>query len=219
VPQQNGIVERKNRTLVEMARTMLDEHRTPRRFWAEAINTACHVSNRIFLRAFLNKTSYELRFGRPPKFSHFWVFGCRCFVLKQGNLDKFESRSFDGVFLGYALHSRAYHVLNLETNRIMETCEVTFDETAPCPSPVFEPAGPDQMGQTIFVEEEHDDADWGDPEPTPPAAPVEPASTTSADGPDPTSSTTWGLLEPAPAENGGVEAAVEGEATSSREAP
>ncbi|WVZ97403.1 hypothetical protein U9M48_042943 [Paspalum notatum var. saurae] len=61
VPQQNGVVERKNRTLVEMARMMLDEHRTPRKFWAKAINTACYVSNRIFLRAVLNKTSYELR--------------------------------------------------------------------------------------------------------------------------------------------------------------
>ena len=147
------------------------------------------------------------------------MFGYICLVLKQGNLDKFESWSSNGVFLGYALHSRAYHVLNLETNRIMETCEVTFDETAPCPSPVFEPAGPDQMGQTIFVEEEHDDADWGDPEPTPPAAPVEPASTTSADGPDPNSSTTWGPLDSAPAETGGAEDVVEGEATSSREAP
>ena len=77
VPQQNGVVERKNRTLVEMARTMLDEHRTPRRYWAKAINTACHVSNRIFLRAFMKKTSYELRFGRPPKVSHFKVFGCK----------------------------------------------------------------------------------------------------------------------------------------------
>jgi hypothetical protein len=56
----------------------------------------------------------------------------------------------------------------------METCEVTFDETAPCPSPVFEPAGPNQMGQTIFMEEEHVDADWVALEPTPPAAPVEP---------------------------------------------
>jgi hypothetical protein len=74
------------------------------------------------------------------------VFRCRCFVLKQGNLDKFESRSSDGVFLSYALHSRAYHVLNVESNHIMETCEVTFDETAPCPSPVFELAGPYQMG-------------------------------------------------------------------------
>jgi hypothetical protein len=166
VPQQNGIVEHKNWTLVEMARTMLDEHRTSRHFWAEAINTACHVSNRIFLRAFLNKTSYELRFGRPPKVSHFRVFGCRCFVLKLSNLDKFESRSSDGVFLGYALHSHACRVLNLETNRIMDTCEVTFNETAPCPSHVFEPAGLDQMGQTIFVEEEHDDTDWVALEPT-----------------------------------------------------
>jgi hypothetical protein len=77
-------------------------------------------------------------FGRrrppTPMFSHFRVFGYRCFVWNQGNLNKFESRSFDGVFLGYALHSHAYRVLNLETYCIMDTCEVTFDETAPCPS-------------------------------------------------------------------------------------
>jgi transposase InsO family protein len=82
VPPQNGVAERKNRTLVEIARTMLDEHRTPRRYWVEAINTVCHVSNRIFLQAFLKKTSYELRFRRPPKVSHFRVFGCKCFILK-----------------------------------------------------------------------------------------------------------------------------------------
>jgi hypothetical protein len=112
-----------------MARTMLDEHRTPRRYWAEVINTVCHVSNRIFLQAFLKKTSYELRFRRPPKVSHFRVFGCKSFILKQGNLDKFESRSSDGIFLDYASHSHTYRVLNLETNRVVETCEVTFDET------------------------------------------------------------------------------------------
>jgi hypothetical protein len=164
----------------------------------------------------LNKTSYELWFGWPLKVSHFRVFGCRFFVLKQGNLDKFEYRCSDEVFLGYALHSCAYRVLNLETNRIMETCEVTFDEIAPCPSPVFEPAGLDQMGHTIFVKEEHDDADWGDTELTPPTSPVESASTTSANEPNPTTSTTWGLLELAPTKTRGVEADVEGEATSSR---
>jgi transposase InsO family protein len=116
VPPQNGVVERKNRTLCETARTMLDEHRTPRKFWAEAVNTACYVSNRIFLRAFLKKTCYELFHGRTPRVSHFRVFGCKCFILKKGNLDKFESRSMDGIFLGYANHSRAYRVLNLETN-------------------------------------------------------------------------------------------------------
>jgi transposase InsO family protein len=63
VPYQNGVVERKNRSLCEMARTMLDEHRTPNRYWAEAVNTACHVGNRIFLRAFMDKMCYELMHG------------------------------------------------------------------------------------------------------------------------------------------------------------
>jgi transposase InsO family protein len=60
---QNGVVERKNHSLCEMAQTMLDEHRTPRRYWADAVNTTCHDENRIFLRAFLNKTCYELVHG------------------------------------------------------------------------------------------------------------------------------------------------------------
>jgi transposase InsO family protein len=63
VPQQNGVIERKNRTLVEMTRTMLDKHRTPRRFWADAISTACYISNWIFLRLILHLTPFELRFG------------------------------------------------------------------------------------------------------------------------------------------------------------
>jgi transposase InsO family protein len=73
VPQQNGIVEHKNQTLVEMVRTMLDENRTPRHFCVEAIDIACHVSNHIFLTAFLNKTSYELWFGWSPKLV---ILGC-----------------------------------------------------------------------------------------------------------------------------------------------
>jgi hypothetical protein len=72
VPQQNGVMELKNHTLVEIARTMLDEHRTPRCFWAEAINIVCYMSNRIFLRSLLNLTPppFELRFGRQPSVSH-----------------------------------------------------------------------------------------------------------------------------------------------------
>ena len=120
----------------------------------------------------MKKTSYELQFGRTPKVSYFRVFGCKCFILKQGNLDKFECRSLDGIFLGYALHSHAYRVLNLETNRVVETCEVTFDETMPCTTPVFGCAGEQELGESIFMEEEQEDADWDDPEPFPPAAPV-----------------------------------------------
>jgi hypothetical protein len=118
---QNGVVERKNCSLYEMARKMLDEHRTPRRYWAEAVNTACHVGNQVFLMAFLNKTCYELMHERALRVSHLRAFGFQCFILNKGRLDKFESRSSDGIFLGYSSHSRAFHVLNLDTNLVMET--------------------------------------------------------------------------------------------------
>ncbi|WVZ80407.1 hypothetical protein U9M48_027880 [Paspalum notatum var. saurae] len=154
-PPQNGVVERKNRTLVEMARTMLDEHRTPRRFWAKAVNTACYIANQIFLRAFPRKTSYELRFGRQPSIKHLRAFGCRCFVLKKaGHLDKFEPRCLDGIFLGYASNSRAFRVWILEAKQVVETCEVSFDETMPCTTPAFELSGDDEEGTPIFEDEE-----------------------------------------------------------------
>ncbi|WVZ64206.1 hypothetical protein U9M48_013767 [Paspalum notatum var. saurae] len=167
VPQQNGVVEHKNRTPVEMARMMLDEHRTPRKFEAKAMNTACYVSNPV-----LNKTSYELRFGWQPKVSHLWVFGCRCFVLKQGNLDKFKPCSSDGVFLGYATHSRAYRIWLLDSGKIVETCD-------------------DEIGTTIFEDDEEDVGVFGN---TAPAAAPEPAASLLEDdegAPAPSPSTTW----------------------------
>jgi transposase InsO family protein len=74
-PQQNSVVERKNRTLLDMARIMLDEYKTSDRFWAEAINTACYSINRLYLHQILNKTSYELLTGKKPNVSYFRVFG------------------------------------------------------------------------------------------------------------------------------------------------
>jgi hypothetical protein len=99
----------------------------------------------------LNLTPFELRFGRKPSVSHLKPFGCKCFVLKCGNLDKFESHSFDGILLGYTPHGRSYQVFNLETNTIVESCDMTFDETAPCPPDVFECAGDKEMEESIFV--------------------------------------------------------------------
>jgi hypothetical protein len=145
VPQQNEVMEHKNCTLVEMSRTMLDEYRTSRHFWAEAINTACYISNRIFLRSLLSLTPIELRFGCQLFIFHLRPFGCNCFILKRGNLDKFESRSLDGIFLGYTPHDRSYRVLNHETNTVVESCNVTFYEITPCPRDVFENAGGKEM--------------------------------------------------------------------------
>jgi hypothetical protein len=154
VPQQNGVVEHKNRTLVEMARMMLDEHKTHRRFWIEAINIARYISNQIFMCSLFNLTPFELRFGRQPYISHLRPFGCKCFILKRGNLDKFESRSLDGVFLCYTPHGRSYRVLNLETNTVIESCDVTIDETAPYPRDVIESAGDKKMEESTFIDEE-----------------------------------------------------------------
>ncbi|WVZ48737.1 hypothetical protein U9M48_000156 [Paspalum notatum var. saurae] len=152
----NGVVERKNRILVEMARTMLDEHRTRGAFGPRRVNTARYIVNRIFLRAFLGKTSYELRFGRQPGVKHLRAFGCKCFVLKKaGHLDKFESRCLDGICPGYASNSRAFRVWILEAKQVVETCEVSFDETMPrtTPSPLSF-RGDDEEGTPIFEDEE-----------------------------------------------------------------
>jgi hypothetical protein len=186
-------MERKNHTLVEMVSTMLDEHRTPRRFWVDAISTACYISNRIFLRSILHLTPFELCFDRKPSISHFRPFGCKCFVLKHGNLDKFESRSFDGILLGYTPHGRFYRVYNIETNTVVELCDVTFEETAPCPHGVFECAGDKEMEESIFVDEGLQGVDGDEDEPllssTSSPKPV-PASTLKAEAPQATTSFT-----------------------------
>jgi hypothetical protein len=136
-----------------MVGTMLDEHRAPKRFWADAISIACYISNQIFLRSILHLTPFELRFDRKPSVSHLTPFGCKCFVLKHGNLDKIESRSFDDILLGYTPHDRSYRVYNLETNTIIESCDVTFDETTPCPCDVFDCAGDKEMEESTFVDD------------------------------------------------------------------
>jgi hypothetical protein len=148
-----------------MARTMLDEHRTPRRFWADAISTACYISNRIFLRSILHLTPFELCFGRKTVVSHFRPFGCKCFVLKRGNPDKFESRSFDGILLGYTPHGRSYRVYNFETNIVVESCDASFDETAPYPRGVVECAGDKEIEERIFVDEGLQGVDGDEDEP------------------------------------------------------
>jgi transposase InsO family protein len=78
--QQNRVTERKNRTLIEMARTMFDEYKTSDQFWAEMINMACHATNRIYLYKLLKKTSYKLLTGNKPGVSYFQVFGSKCYV-------------------------------------------------------------------------------------------------------------------------------------------
>jgi hypothetical protein len=109
-----------------------------------------------------------------------------CFVLKRGNLDKFESHSSDGILLGYIPHGRSYHVFNLETNTIVESCDVTFDKTSPCPRDVFECAGDKEMEESIFIDEELQGVDGDEDDPLHPSTsspkPI-PSSTLEAESP------------------------------------
>jgi hypothetical protein len=126
----NGVVERKNRTLLDMARTMLDEYRTPDRFWAEAVNTACYAINRLYLHRILKKTSYELLTGKKPNISYFRVFGSKCFILvKRGRKSKFAPKTIEGFLLGYDSNTRAYRVFNKSSGLVEVSYDVVFDET------------------------------------------------------------------------------------------
>jgi transposase InsO family protein len=129
-PQQNGVVERKNRTLLDMVRTMLDEYKTPDWFWAEAINTAYYSINQLYLHQILNKKSYELLTGKKPNFSYFRVFRSKCFILiKRGRNSKFAPKVVEGFLLGYDSNTRAYRVFNKSTALVEVSCDIVFDET------------------------------------------------------------------------------------------
>ncbi|GJX35579.1 putative ribonuclease H-like domain-containing protein [Tanacetum coccineum] len=131
-PQQNGVAERKNRTLIEAARTMLADSFLPNTFWAEAVSTACYVLNRVLVTKPQNKTPYELITGKIPIISYIRPFGCHVTILNTiDHLGKFEEKSDEGFLVGYSLNSKAFRVYNLETKRVEENLHINFLENKP----------------------------------------------------------------------------------------
>jgi hypothetical protein len=129
-PQQNGVVERKNRTLNDMARIMLGEYKTPERFWWEAMNIACHAINRLYLHCLVKKTSYKLLTGNKPNVSYFRVFGRKCYILvKKGRHLKFAPKAVEGFLLGYDSNTKAYRVFNKSSGLVEVSSDIVFDKT------------------------------------------------------------------------------------------
>nr|GEV22208.1 retrovirus-related Pol polyprotein from transposon TNT 1-94 [Tanacetum cinerariifolium] len=128
-PQQNGVMERRNQTLVEAARTMLIFSRVPLFLWAEAIATACFTQNRSIIHRRFNKTPYELINGRKLDISFLHVFGALCYPKNDHeDIGKLGAKGDIGFFIGYSADSCAYRIYNRRTKKILETMNVSFDE-------------------------------------------------------------------------------------------
>nr|GEZ91802.1 hypothetical protein [Tanacetum cinerariifolium] len=128
-PQQNRVVEQRNQTLVEAARTMLIFSRAPLFLWAEAIATACFTQNCSIIHRCFNKTPYELINRRKPDISFLYVFGALCYPKNdRKDIGKLGAKADIGFFIGYSADSCAYRIYNRRTKKIMETMNVSFDE-------------------------------------------------------------------------------------------
>jgi transposase InsO family protein len=127
-PQQNDVVERRNQTVVGMARSLLKQRGMSAVFWGEVVVTAVYILNRLPTKALNSRTPYEAWHGRKPAVSHLWVFSCLAFGKELGHISKLDDRSTPGVFIGYAEGSKAYHILDPGTQRVRMTRDVVFDE-------------------------------------------------------------------------------------------
>nr|GFD39438.1 retrovirus-related Pol polyprotein from transposon TNT 1-94 [Tanacetum cinerariifolium] len=137
-PQLNGVVERRNRTLVEAARTMLTFVNLPSFLWVEAIATACFTQNRSIIHKRFDKTPYELINKRKPNIKFFRMFGCRCYLLNDyEDVRKLKAKGDIGLFVGYSKEPAAFRIYNKQTRKMYGSVNVNFDEISEMASKQF----------------------------------------------------------------------------------
>ncbi|MCO5573934.1 hypothetical protein L7F22_027712 [Adiantum nelumboides] len=148
-PQQNGVAERKNRSLMEMARCMLKAKSLPHKLWMEAVACAAHVLNRCPTRALKTITPYESWYDKKPSVSYLCVFGCLAYAhIPQQLRGKLDDKAVKCIFVGYSSGSKGYRLYNPATNKIFESRDVIFAETTAQPMVAFDV--PHMQTQDVF---------------------------------------------------------------------
>ncbi|GJX64195.1 retrovirus-related pol polyprotein from transposon TNT 1-94 [Tanacetum coccineum] len=184
-PEQNGVVERRNRTLVEAARTMLLASKLPLFFWTEVIATACYTQNQSIIILTHGKTAYHIINGRKPSIKHLHIFGCLCYLTRYGeNLDKMKEKGDPCVMVGYSTQLKGYRVYNKRTRLIVESIHIKFDEinemTFKHESSSLGPVPPrqemyvDNNSSGLVLQEQQKASDYDNSDPVPPLQDVVP---------------------------------------------
>nr|GEZ18269.1 hypothetical protein [Tanacetum cinerariifolium]GEZ18514.1 hypothetical protein [Tanacetum cinerariifolium] len=160
--EQNGVVKRRNRTLVGAARTMLLASKLPLLFWAEAIATACYTQNRSIIIPTHDKIAYHIINDRKPSIKHLYIFGCICYITKDGeNLDKMKEIEDLCILVGYSTQSKGYRVYNKRIRIIAESIHIRFDEI----KEIFETSVSNENLGLIPQQQKASDNDNSDPVP------------------------------------------------------
>lgn len=128
-PEQNGVAERLNRTLVEMTRSMLLDAKLPKKFWAEAVSTAVYLKNRSPSKPLQNMTPYEAWHGCKPNASHIRVFGCDAYAhIPKDERSKFDSKACKCILLGYGQETKGYRLYDPIQRKVLHSRDVQFNE-------------------------------------------------------------------------------------------
>ena len=129
-PPQNGIAERRNRSIMDYARKLMMKKNVSHKYWREAVSTTIYTLNWVQVKKGTNVTPFELWYGYAYNVRYFNVFGGKCYLLKDNINKKIDAKSDEGIFLGYSTKSKAYKCLNSNTNKVVESVNVKVDEYA-----------------------------------------------------------------------------------------
>jgi len=159
-PEQNGVAERMNRTLLECVRAMLSDSTLPKTFWAEAVSTAVYLRNRCPTNAVQDKTPYEALFGEKPSVDHLKIFGCTCYAhVPRDQRQKLDPKSIKCVFLGYCSNSKGYKLYDVNKKKILLSRDVIFHESKRVTSKESENSSCENTEHSIHLDESSETSD------------------------------------------------------------